>query len=652
MKSVLMKPIIPLLLFLITSAHAHSQIFTPVQKANFGVDGELRSNMFGTPPAPGTDDWFNNSTGSGQYVIDTTGAAAMVARYAWDMAYRRYPFYRTMRFPTYSAVNNKLLIDAVFIRDYHGDDTTAFTGSNKNADSPQSWAAGVTSVPDKNDILDMMVHVRRAGPTVTDSLWLFGGLSIDNVTGSRYFDFEMYQTDIYYDRPSRRFYGYGPDLGHTSWKFDATGNITVPGDIIFTAEYGGTGLSALEARIWVNKNDLAITPADFSWSGQFDGASAGSQYGYASIMPNSSGAYYTGVQNTVAAWPGPFGFILANNTMPATYIAKQFMEFSVNLTKLGLDPVTLLGGNACGMPFRRVLVKTRSSASFSAELKDFVGPFDLFLAPRADAAGDVTLYCGSYGISNLQVTNPVSTSTYTWTTADGNIVGSNVGPTITANMPGTYIVSQQLQSSCLVYATDTVLITYQANCSLLENNLTGLTVASSNDDAKLKWAVLRNAEISYFNIEYSLDGIHFMNAGTVAADADLTSSARYSFNHNINMFGGSTIYYRVVMFGTKGSRKDSRIVKLVVPGSDNSSISITPNPVIKSMQVNVNLQSKQVIQVMIYDIAGHSVYELKKELNTGSNTINIDGAERWPTGMYTVKVISANKVLTEKVIVH
>ncbi len=36
------------------------------------------------------------------------------------------------------------------------------------------------------------------------------------------------------------------------------------------------------------------------------------------------------------------------------------MEFSVNLTKLGLDPVTLLGGDDCGMPFRRILVKGRS----------------------------------------------------------------------------------------------------------------------------------------------------------------------------------------------------------------------------------------------------------------------------------------------------
>jgi hypothetical protein len=80
---------------------------------------------------------------SGQYVIDTTGAAAIVARYTWDMAYRRYPFFRNHAFSQHIQGEQQLLIDAVFIRDYHGDDTTAFTLSNKNGDSPASWAAGV-----------------------------------------------------------------------------------------------------------------------------------------------------------------------------------------------------------------------------------------------------------------------------------------------------------------------------------------------------------------------------------------------------------------------------------------------------------------------------------------------------------------------------
>jgi hypothetical protein len=155
------------------------------------------------------------------------------------------------------------------VRDYHGNDTTVFTaGADKNGQSPQFWSGGIQGVPDKNDILDMMMHVRRAGPTSTDSLWFFGGLSIDNITGNRYFDFELYQTDINYDRVSQKWYGYGPDAGHTSWQFDAAGNITRPGDIIFSAEYQSASLTNIEARIWIDRASLSVTPANFIWSEQ------------------------------------------------------------------------------------------------------------------------------------------------------------------------------------------------------------------------------------------------------------------------------------------------------------------------------------------------------------------------------------------------
>ena len=94
-----------------------------------------------------------------------------MARYAIDTAFRQLPFYRGMKYPAYSVVNNKLLIDAIFIRDYHGDDSTIFaSGGNKNGDSTAHWSCPVAqSVPDKNEILDMMVHVRRAGPNPVTS---------------------------------------------------------------------------------------------------------------------------------------------------------------------------------------------------------------------------------------------------------------------------------------------------------------------------------------------------------------------------------------------------------------------------------------------------------------------------------------------------
>src|SRR6185312_6686756 len=179
-----MKSIIPLFLFVGFINCARAQIITPIIKANFGVEADLEANYYKSNVQNANDDWFNNSPAAytGRGVIDTTGAAAIVARYATDPAFRQLPFYRTMSVPAYSIVNNRMWIDALFIRDYHGNDSTIFaSGASKNGMSPKDWSCPVAqSVPDKNEILDMMVHVRRAGPNISDSLWMFGGLSIEN----------------------------------------------------------------------------------------------------------------------------------------------------------------------------------------------------------------------------------------------------------------------------------------------------------------------------------------------------------------------------------------------------------------------------------------------------------------------------------------
>src|SRR4029450_987938 len=93
-------------------------------------------------------------------------------------------------------------------------------------------------------------------------------------------------------------------------------------------------------------------------------------------------------------------------TTNGIYNTAQFIEFAVNLTKLGLDPVTTVSGDVCGTPFNKLVVKTRASASFTSELKDFVAPTDLFLAPRVIAVAEVPIFCGFIGVSDLHVTNP------------------------------------------------------------------------------------------------------------------------------------------------------------------------------------------------------------------------------------------------------
>ena len=184
-----MKPFLLLLLF--GPIISQAQITTPIVKANFGVDATCALTI---------------SMGSSQVQVMTGGTTEqrelvvlslippgppqllpdIIATFHHGQK-RMASFWRGMSLPKFTIWNNRLWLDAIYVRDYHGTDTTVFTVASKNGESSAIWTPGIQAIPDKNDILDTYMHIRRAGPNTTDSLWMFGGISMDNVTGNRYF---------------------------------------------------------------------------------------------------------------------------------------------------------------------------------------------------------------------------------------------------------------------------------------------------------------------------------------------------------------------------------------------------------------------------------------------------------------------------------
>ncbi len=640
-----------LLLFISIVTTATAQITTPVIKANFGVDGDLRANYYNGAINSAVDDWFNNGTaGSGRYMIDTTGAAAIVAGYTSNPASRMFQFSRLMDPMPYTTVNNRLVLDAVYHRDYHGTDTTVFAaGSNKNAMSPALWNCPVAqNIPDKNDILDVFAHVRRAGPNLFDSLWFFGGISIVNTTGNRYFDFELYQTDIYYDRATRTFQNYGPDAGHTSWTFDASGNVVTTGDIIFNAEFSGSSVTSIQTRIWINKTSLDVTPVNFDWGGAFDGDGAGAIYGYASIVPKTAGAFYSGIQSVNGTWAGPFALVLQNNTVVANYVASQFMEISVNLTKLGIDPGSY-SSNPCGTPFRRVLIKSRASSSFTSELKDFVWPFSMFNYPPVDAYAEMLYFCEIMPPTVIQVADPNPTSIYTWTTSNGNIVGSNVGPSIIVNAPGTYRVTQQLHAQCLAYSTDSVTILFDSICSILDVRLVDFSAKQIKNEVELKWQVINNSEAKDFDIEVSYDNINFIRIATINAGSEL-NKAQYSYRYPFILANEQVVFYRLKINNKAQKYKYSEIVTIRNTQNNISEMNLFPNPTTGEIWLAYKSSKNQSAEVNIWNLQGKLINVSKLGIIIGENLLKLPGLTREPSGTYMVRLKLEDDQVIKKII--
>jgi hypothetical protein len=652
-----MKKIVLILLMALYAYGGITQVITPVIEGKFGVDADAQSNIFidATSPCTDCDDWWYDQLqngGTSLFVIDTTGAAAIVAQYLSNAASRNIPFYRKMRYSAFQNIDERTLIDAIFVRDYHGVDQTAFTdGSNKNGDSPIDWVGDTKSVLDKNDILDVYCHIRRHGPNnnTSDPLWLFGAVATEGTNGNRYFDFEMYQTDIFYTRSVRGFTGYGPDAGHTTWKFDASGNVTQAGDIIFAANYSSSDLTSIEARIWIDRADLLITPATFDWTGTFDGATNSSQYGYAAILPKNGDPFYYGTTNSGPTWAGPFRLVRENDAVVTQFSAGQFMEFGVNLTALGLNPSSLMGSTPCGIPFSKVMVKTRASTAFTAELKDFIAPFDLFLPPTAEVAADVPVFCGAASVSNIWVTNPYSTSTYTWTTPNGQIATNN-GTSITVDTPGTYILTQTLDNGCPIYSTDTATIVFDSSCAILASNKINFNGLLNNGLVNLDWTVTANKDVKHFTIEKSIDGVHFTFAGTV--DAVNTTSHTGVYQATDDVFGvkASNVYYRIKITGTNGTVQYSKVAKISLSTNGIPAVTLAPNPVRNGMQINISSNTENDVQVFIYDVTGKLMRTINTHVEKGYSTIKMNDFESWARGVYTVKVLSGKDIFLKRML--
>ncbi|MDP1623710.1 MAG: hypothetical protein Q8M08_15395 [Bacteroidales bacterium] len=451
-----------ILMVMFASIEGYSQVSnTGCVSAQWGIDAGLYSGIVeygaGTP-ALNSNDWFLGP--SGHAVIDQTDVAAMKALL---QAPGNPTYLRTQSYPKVSIVDGQILVDAVFARDHFGGtgfiDPTSYNTASKNGEDPAIWDPGPANVLGKNDIIDIAGHMFRSGGTNFDDLWFVGLFNMAEPGGTSYMDFEFYVQSVSLVPKTGggiKFTSGGPQLGHTAYNFvpdplnPGKHKISKVGDFIFSvALEAGTG-TVVETRIWVSRTDwMNITPLTFNWAGTFDGAFNGSPYGYAGIVPLGSGEI-CGYVNAAGQTPlaPPWGTKnTKTNTWGTTYQPYSLAEVGINLTALGMDHSSLSGADPCYFPLNTYIIKTRASASFTAQLKDFAGPYGWGQPDVTLSASDPYISCD---VSLITITaNPQrSDVTYAWSTLSGNIVSTPNPWEIIVNKPGTYTLTVTLPTNC------------------------------------------------------------------------------------------------------------------------------------------------------------------------------------------------------------
>ncbi|MBC7534215.1 MAG: T9SS type A sorting domain-containing protein [Ferruginibacter sp.] len=482
-----------LLLVLATSTNfaSKAQSITPGVIANFGMDGDVSSgqSLTGSFLPSSTDDWFFQSQllNSGNGIIDTTGATAIKSALATGV---NFVFSKSMSYPRFSIQNGRLLMDARYIRDNIGlsgsiKDSTVYTNGAKNGMIPSDWGtnANGSTVTDKTDIVDAYAHMRRAG-TSTGHLVILMGASTSGTTGNRFIDLELYKSRIAYNNTTGVFSNSGPTAtgGHSAWAFNANGTINQIGDMDFSFSFSSTSITEIAVYIWVDKATVQnITPAGFDFSGttEFYGAQNNSTYGYAKIIAKNGAALPVWGDVNTSSVSGPVWGTNSKvlgasgvNYFSTNYSTGQMAEVAIDLTAMGIDGSGF--NDACTSPFTRMMVKSRSSASFTSALSDFAGPAAFLDAPIVPASIMIPgiLKCNVSTVTLVPQTS-VAGGVYTWSTINGNILSDVNSQTISVNKPGKYYLTTAAAVGC-AQLVDSITVREDIYQPVATANTTGL----------------------------------------------------------------------------------------------------------------------------------------------------------------------------------
>ncbi|MUP43937.1 hypothetical protein FLP08_15255, partial [Gramella aestuarii] len=432
-----MVPILLFFLLLGSTVSAQVQIpLTDVNEANFGVEASLYANdnqntpNIQDPLFIDSDDWFANLDlwpGDGTGVINVNEGDAISKINAW-LADVNANISDTLRqsVPIYTEIEGRTWIDALYARDQRTNgkltDASFYTsGDDKNFHDPETWTIGTGSGgPQKNDIIEFFGHLRRdvsstPGPTPDlGTEFAFLGATTRSQNGTSHLDFELFRNELV--RNGAKLISEGPDCNRTAYRFDLAGtdefddsnsddgSVLTHGDIIFSINYENGGDNVLvELYIWISRedfpdeasfmefNNLGNNPFNFgSASGafRFFECNEDPNFGYAqvSLVEARSEGWVTAQINQEEVLGPPWKTYDSGGNQQEELPVLSFIELSINATELGLD--TGSTGGECEKPLGTIVVKTRSSASFTAELKDLLGPFPFGAIPPVDVTVD------------------------------------------------------------------------------------------------------------------------------------------------------------------------------------------------------------------------------------------------------------------------
>jgi uncharacterized delta-60 repeat protein len=177
---------------------------------------------------------------------------------------------------------------------------------------------------------------------------------------------------------------------------------------------------------------------------------------------------------------------------------------------------------------------------------------------------------------------------------------------------------------------------YNGENLVLPINLLSFTATKKDKEAILKWTTAPNSINTYFVVQRSLDGVHFINVGKVNASAN----GIYSFTDNLSAltYQPTSIYFRLQAFEANGEFTYSPIKNIGF--NDHLGVAVFPNPVKANINMTISADRNEKAEIQIIDVQGKIVFQTQTDIVAGTHIHQINVSSLM-SGTYFLRIITS-----------
>jgi hypothetical protein len=167
----------------------------------------------------------------------------------------------------------------------------------------------------------------------------------------------------------------------------------------------------------------------------------------------------------------------------------------------------------------------------------------------------------------------------------------------------------------------------------------------------LHWTTTDEKNVSHYEIQKSVDGVHFETIGLSFSWNNSTDNTYYFTDGKPSQ---GVNYYRLNIIDKDGGAKYSSILTFKLNDKQDVTITLAPNPMTSRVRISLSGMATGAYKLELRNVSGQLQYSATVNITQYERTTYIDRTPSMAAGLYWLSVYDKNnqRIITTRVIVQ